>query len=67
MMLAHPNNAFENPVIARGKGFVEPSIQALEEKFQWMKDTYGFTSCVEKKIPEVGMDDFCKELIANDC
>jgi CRISPR system Cascade subunit CasC len=55
-------NAFENPVTSTGKGFVAPSIQALEEKFQWMEKTYGFTSIIEKKIPEVGMNEFCEGL-----
>ena len=55
-------NAFENPVRVKGSGFVEPSIQALEEKFQWMEKTYGFSSIVEKKIPEVGINEFCEGL-----
>ncbi len=58
-------NAFENPMVGKGKGFVAPSIQALEEKFQWMEKTYGFKSIVEKKIPEVGIDEFCEGLVSN--
>ncbi len=58
-------NAFENPVVSAGKGFVVPSIQALEEKFQWMEKTYGFSSIIEKKIPEVGMNEFCEGLVSN--
>jgi CRISPR system Cascade subunit CasC len=58
-------NAFENPVTSAGKGFVAPSIQALEEKFQWMEKTYGFSSIVEKRIPNDGLDDFCGGLVSN--
>jgi len=58
-------NAFENPVTSAGKGFVAPSIQALEEKFQWMEKTYGFTSIIEKKIPEIGINEFCEGLVSN--
>ena len=60
-------NAFENPVRAKGAGFVGPSIKALEEKFQWMEKTYGFKAIVEKKIPEVGLDEFCTELVKHEC
>ena len=58
-------NAFETPVPAKGKGFVEPSIQALEEKVQWMEKTYGLNSIIKKIIPEVGINELCEELVAN--
>jgi CRISPR system Cascade subunit CasC len=58
-------NAFEEAVRPGGKGYVKASVQCLEEKFQWMEKTYGFKPVVAKRIPEAGLDDFCKGLIEN--
>jgi len=56
-------NAFEKPVKASGGGYVEESVRRLEEKFQWMEKTYGFKPSVVLRIPETGLDDFCKGLV----
>lgn len=56
-------NAFEEPVKAKGKGYVQSSIEKMEEKFHWMETTYGFKPSVALRIPESGLDDFCKGLV----
>lgn len=56
-------NAFEKPVKQKGEGVVKPSVDALDEKFKWMKETYGFVPAVECRIPEMTFDDFIKELL----
>lgn len=58
-------NAFETPVKQMGKGIVEPSREAMEAKFTWMKETYGFIPSVECRIPEMPLDAFVKELVQN--
>ena len=60
-------NAFEEPVKAKGKGYLQDSIAKLEDKFQWMESTYGFKPSVAVKIPEVSFDEFCKGLLDHDC
>lgn len=55
-------NAFENPVRPQGKGFVEPSIEALNAKFEWMENTYGISPVAALRIPQVGINDFCEGL-----
>jgi CRISPR system Cascade subunit CasC len=56
-------NAFEEAVRPKGKGYVQESIAKLEQKFQWMEKTYGFKPSVALRIPDRGLDDFCKGLV----
>lgn len=58
-------NAFEEPVKSKGKGYVQASIDEMERKFQWMEKSYGFKPSVALRIPEDGLDEFCKGLVAN--
>jgi hypothetical protein len=46
---------------------VQKSIEELEKKFKWMEKTYGFKPSVVLRIPETGLDGFCKELVDHDC
>lgn len=56
-------NAFEEPVKAQGRGYVQRSIEKMEEKFQWMESAYGFKPSLALRIPEIGLEDFCKGLV----
>jgi CRISPR system Cascade subunit CasC len=58
-------NAFEEAVRPSGKGYVQKSIEELEKKFKWMEKTYGFKPSVVLRIPETGLDGFCKGLVDN--
>lgn len=60
-------NAFEKAVKPNNGGYVEESVKRMEEKFQWMEKTYGFKPSVALRIPETGLDDFCKGLVDYDC
>lgn len=60
-------NAFEKPVKSSGGGYVDESVKRMEEKFRWMEKTYGFKPPVALRIPEIGLDDFCKQLVSHDC
>ena len=56
-------NAFEKPVPASGKGYIEPSRVALEKHFEALKKTFKFDTDVEVRLPEVDLDKFTKSLI----
>jgi CRISPR system Cascade subunit CasC len=58
-------NAFEKAVKPGQGGYVEESVKRMEDKFQWMGKTYGFKPSVALRIPETGLDDFCKGLVDN--
>jgi CRISPR system Cascade subunit CasC len=55
-------NAFEAPVKSRS-GYVPASIDAMEEKAKWMKETYGFVPSTECRLPEMTLEAFVKELV----
>jgi CRISPR system Cascade subunit CasC len=54
-------NAFESPIYSK-KGFVENSIQALENHFEHVKQTYNIESN-EFRIPELDLNEFCKGVL----
>lgn len=51
-------NAFEQPVRASGKGYVEPSIAALNSHYEALKQSYRLETAVEARLPNVDIDDF---------
>jgi CRISPR system Cascade subunit CasC len=56
-------NAFEEAVRPKSDGVVKPSIEKMTEKFEWMKETYGFVPSTECRLPEMPLDAFVKELV----
>lgn len=57
-------NAFEKPVASKN-GLVDASIAAMKEHHAQLKKTWGIKPGVEVAIPDIGLDTFCKEIIAH--
>jgi CRISPR system Cascade subunit CasC len=57
-------NAFEEPVTSK-KGLAAVSIAALKAHHEQLKITWGIKPMVEVAIPDIGLDAFCKELVAH--
>ncbi|AKJ65309.1 type I-E CRISPR-associated protein Cas7/Cse4/CasC [Kiritimatiella glycovorans] len=58
-------NAFERTVDAGGDGYIENSVKRMKEKFEWMRDTYGYEPVTALWIPEKSLDNFCRGLVEN--
>ena len=56
-------NAFENPIAANGKGFIENSTAALRIHHQELGKTWGITTDEEVSIPGTTLDDFIARLL----
>lgn len=54
-------NAFEEP-IKPSKGYIEPSIQAMEEHYEDLKKTYNLDA-VELRIPDRDLKGFCEGIL----
>lgn len=57
-------NAFEKPVASKN-GLMDDSIAALKQHNEQMKKTWGIKTKVEKAIPDVDLDTFCKEIVTH--
>lgn len=57
-------NAFERPVEASSKGYVEPSVGALEGHYAALKATYKLDAAAEARLPAVDIDAFIAGLVA---
>lgn len=56
-------NAFEKPIKAAGKGYVEKSKDSLKNHFANMKETWGIETDVVTEIPKAKIDEFIKRLL----
>jgi CRISPR system Cascade subunit CasC len=56
-------NAFEKPVKAAGKGYVDQSVEVLEKHFEAICKTYKLEVGVQKRLPEVDIDELIGGLI----
>lgn len=57
-------NAFENPIIPK-KGYIEASIQLLQEESKKLRSTWGIEPVFEKAIPEIGLNGFLAEIVTH--
>jgi CRISPR system Cascade subunit CasC len=57
-------NAFEKPVVPKN-GIADASIAALKAHHEQLKKTWGIKPVLEKSIPDIDLDTFCKELVAH--
>jgi CRISPR system Cascade subunit CasC len=57
-------NAFEKPVSSKN-GMMETSIATLKEHHEQLKKTWGITPSVEVAIPDMPLDQFCKEILSH--
>lgn len=55
-------NAFEKPVKAGNKGYVDGAVEQLKAELQKMKDVWGYASEVESALPDVSLDTFIATL-----
>jgi CRISPR system Cascade subunit CasC len=55
-------NAFENPVSSPGKGFIEPSIEKINEQHSTLAKTWGVTCDAETSIPQDDLATFISTL-----
>ena len=56
-------NAFEDPVwTPSGKGFMERSIEKIQEHHDQLKNTWGIQTVTERSIPETGFPQFTSDL-----
>jgi len=60
-------NAFEAAVVPerKGDGFAAASIAKLKAHHEQLKTTWDIKPAVEVAIPDIGLDAFCKELVAH--
>lgn len=58
-------NAFEKAVRPKQEGIVGESVRLMQEHHQALKKTWGIKTSTEVAIPEVSLDEFCKELVAH--
>jgi CRISPR system Cascade subunit CasC len=59
-------NAFEKPIPNNNHdGLMQPSIVALTEHHEQLKKTWGIKPVVEKAIPNIDLDTFCKEIVTH--
>lgn len=56
-------NAFEKPVRASDKGYLETSKAAIEAHFESLKRTFKFEAEVEARLPQVDIDHFIGSLV----
>lgn len=57
-------NAFEKPV-SSNNGLFDASVAALKAHHEQLKKTWGIKPTVEVAIPDIGLDEFCKEIAAH--
>lgn len=57
-------NAFEKPVSPKN-GLMEPSIAALKQHWEKLKETWGIKPSLEVAIPDKPLDQFCKEILGH--
>jgi CRISPR system Cascade subunit CasC len=57
-------NAFEKPVTSRN-GMLEVSVAELKRHHEELKKTWGIRPTLERAIPEIGLEAFCKEIVAH--
>jgi CRISPR system Cascade subunit CasC len=57
-------NAFEEPVVSK-KGLAADSIAALKQHHEQLKKTWGIKPALEVAIPDMPLDDFCKEIMSH--
>jgi CRISPR system Cascade subunit CasC len=57
-------NAFEQPV-ASNNGIADASIAALKAHHEQLKKTWGIKPILERAIPDIDLDTFCKEILAH--
>ena len=57
-------NAFEKPVISKN-GIADTSIAALKAHHEQLKTTWSIKPVVEVTIPDIGLDAFCKAIVAH--
>ncbi|HEX2957669.1 MAG TPA: type I-E CRISPR-associated protein Cas7/Cse4/CasC [Chitinispirillaceae bacterium] len=55
-------NAFENP-LRTNSGYLDKSIELLNEEYAKLKNNWGITAVFEKNIPELNMPTFIKEVV----
>jgi CRISPR system Cascade subunit CasC len=59
-------NAFESPVKPeRGGGYIAASIETLNKHHESLKTTWGIQTAAELSIPTIGLDEFCKGIVAH--
>ena len=56
-------NAFETPIKSSAKGYIEPSIERMNEHFAQLKNIYNLTATKEVNLPEKDLDVLVKELL----
>jgi CRISPR system Cascade subunit CasC len=57
-------NAFEKPVSSKN-GLMDASITALKEHHKQLKETWSIKPSAEAAIPEMPLDQFCKEILSH--
>jgi CRISPR system Cascade subunit CasC len=57
-------NAFETPVFSKN-GLMELSVSALNEHHEHLVKTWGVEASARFAIPEISLDEFCKEIVAH--
>lgn len=60
-------NAFEKPIQSSDKGYVGRSIDEMIKKYEFNKDTWGDGAICEQSIPNVSLEQFLEEMVANVC
>jgi CRISPR system Cascade subunit CasC len=55
-------NAFEKPVFSKN-GLMDASIVAVKEHHEQLKNTWGIRPLAEVAIPDMTLDQFCKEIL----
>jgi CRISPR system Cascade subunit CasC len=58
-------NAFESPLRAKADGLIKVSIDALENEYNALKETWGITAELECRIPGKTLQEFCTELLSH--
>jgi CRISPR system Cascade subunit CasC len=58
-------NAFESPLRAKADGLIKVSIDALENEYNTLKETWGITAELECRIPGKTLQEFCTELLSH--
>lgn len=57
-------NAFEEPIVSRGKSLLEASAGKMMEHHDSLKATWGISTKHEAAIPNKTLDTFCTELVS---
>lgn len=58
-------NAFETPVKSSTGGFINPSIEKMNEHLKELKKTYSLSTCKEINLPEMDLAELISGLIKN--